>query len=171
MIEHRFVEVRADPEERVLTGTAMPYGVVATLPWGLERFEPGAFAGVQDTDVILNAQHDRTAPLARTNGGGLLLVDTPASLTIRATLPETRAADDVLALVRGKVLRGLSVEFNATEDRYIGDTRIVARATLSGIGVVDSPAYTDAEVAALRAAFPPNADIAALRERQLSWWY
>ena len=105
-VERRYVELRADAEGRVLRGTAVTYGDVATLPFGRERIEAGAFAPLGD--VILNASHDRTAPLARTAGAGLDLADSADRLAFAATLPETRAADDVLALVRTGVMRGAS---------------------------------------------------------------
>ena len=108
-IEMRFCEVRA--EGRSLSGTAVRYGDVASFAWGRERIEPGAFAPLGD--AILNAQHDRATPLARTDGGGLTLLDSEAALEIRAELPPTRSADDVLELVRAKVMRGLSIEFVA----------------------------------------------------------
>ena len=138
-VERRFCELRVEGEGRFLAGTAIRYGDVATLPWGRERFEAGAF-DVRAADVILNAQHDRASPLART-GGGLMLTDSAAALEIRAELPETRAADDVLALVRAKVLRGLSVEFNAMRERMLGGVRVIERAELRGVSVVDRPAY------------------------------
>ena len=74
MLERRFVELRSEGERR-LSGVAIRYGDTATTPWGKERFSPGAFAPIGD--VLLNAQHQRTVPLARTDGGGLTLVDGP----------------------------------------------------------------------------------------------
>ena len=136
-IEMRFCEVRA--EGRSLSGTAVRYGDVASFAWGRERIEPGAFAPLGD--AILNAQHDRTTPLARTEGGGLILVDSEAALEIRAELPPTRSADDVLALVRAKVMRGLSIEFQALQERSEANVRIIERARLVGVSVVDTPAY------------------------------
>ena len=76
---------------RRLSGTAVRYGDVATLPWGRERFTAGAFAPIGD--VLLNSQHDRRTPLARTGGGGLEIRDTAEALLIEAELPATGAAD------------------------------------------------------------------------------
>ena len=149
-IEKRFCEVRAEARTRTLTGTAIKYGDTATFAWGRERIEPGAFAPLGD--AILNAQHDRTTPLARTDGGGLTLLDSEAALEIRAELPPTRAADDVLALVRAKVVRGLSVEFVALQERSEANVRVIERARLVGIGVVDTPAYPASAIEARRAA-------------------
>ena len=146
MLERRFTELRA--EGRRLSGV-MPYGDVARLPWGSERFAPGAFGpDVGALDVILNVQHERGRPLARTGGGGLMLADGPRALEIQAELPRTRDADDALVLVRSGVLRGLSIEFAATRERHEGRVRVVEGADLSGLGVVDRPAYPGATVAA-----------------------
>lgn len=155
--EIRFCEIRAEPKKRRLSGVALRYGDTAKLPWGDERFEPGAFGDVARADVILNNAHERGRPLARTGGGGLFLEDTAEALTVRANLPATREADDVLALVRGGVLRGLSVEFRPVAERMEGDVRVIERATLRAVAIVDTPAYPDSTVAARAkpAASPP----------------
>ena len=147
-MERRFFEFRQDG--RRLTGTAIVYGDVSRQPWGEERFTAGAFAPLGD--VILNAQHDRTTPLARTGGGGLLLSDDSESLRIEADLPATRAADDILELVRSKVMRGLSVGFRAVAERIEGNVRVIDRAALISIAVVDTPAYPQSEIEARRKA-------------------
>ena len=144
--EFRFCEVRR--EGRVLEGKAITYGDVARVGSRAERFVPGAFGDVSKLDVILNAQHDRSAPLARTGGGGLELVDSAAALSVRATLPETRVADDILTLVESRVLRGFSIEFLAQRERQVGGTRELLAARLINIGVVDRPAYPQSTVAA-----------------------
>ena len=145
-MERRYAELRQ--EGRRLLGTAIRYGEIATLPFGHERFEPGAFAPL--SDVILNVQHDRGRPLARTGGGGLMLHDDPTELRIEASLPDTQVGNDTLSLVKAGVLRGLSIEFQATEERMDGNVRIVQRARLSGVAVVDSGAYPGSVVEARR---------------------
>ena len=67
---------------------------------------------------------------------------------MRAVLPETREADDVLTLVRANVLRNLSVEFLAQRERVMGGVRVIERGIIHGLAVVDSGAYPDATVAA-----------------------
>ena len=151
-LEKRYFELdrRAkDDAGRVLSGTALRYGDLAQLPWGKERVQPGAFSPI--SDVVLNASHDRGRPLARTGGGGLEIKDDSERMAIRADLPDTREADDVLVLVRQTILRGLSVEFYTEAERTEGDVRIIEKATLVGIGVVDSPAYSQSEVSAVSA--------------------
>ena len=148
LIERRYFEVRA--EGRRLEGVALRYGDIAKFPWGAERFTPGAFAPLGD--VILNSMHERTVPIARTGGGGLTLHDDGEALRVVAELPKTQAANDVLELVAGKVMRGLSVEFEALTERLVDNVRVIERARLAAIGVVDSPAYPASEVEARMAA-------------------
>lgn len=150
--ERRYSPVEFREDGRGLAGIALRYGDTASLPWGEERIAPGAFGDLANADVVLNFQHRRDRPLARTQGGGLELRDTAEALSLSATLPETRDGDDALALVRNRVLRGLSIEFEATSERQEGGLRIIEGARLLGIGLVDKPAYTSAVVAARQAA-------------------
>ena len=144
--EFRFCELRR--EGRTLSGRGVVYGDVANIGGRPERFLPGAFGDVSKLDVILNAAHDRARPLARSDGGGLTLTDTPAALEVVATLAETRESSDTLALIDAGVLRGLSLEFVATRESMVGATRVLAAARLVGIAVVDKPAYSASKVAA-----------------------
>ena len=103
-----------------------------------ETFEPGS---IEHRDTTLNIMHRQDRLVGRTAGGGVVLRDTGAALTMAATMPTTRDGDDALTLVRSGVLRGLSVEFRAIKDNFVGDLRRISRAVLGGIGLVDRPAY------------------------------
>ena len=156
MNESRYCEIRASG--RTLEGDAIVYGDVAEFPWGSEMIQPGAFAPLDAADVILNFQHDRKTPLARSQGGGLALLDSSQALKVRADLPAgSAAADECLALVRASVLRGLSVEFVSEAERSEGSMRIIERARLAGVAVVDSGAYPQSLVSARAAAMQTRA--------------
>ena len=150
MSERRFFELRT--YGRQLRGIAISYNDIATLPFGKERFEAGAFGDVSTADVILTVAHSRERPIARTQGGGLELCDGPNELSVRAQLPKTQEADDVLSLVEASVLRGFSIEFEATKERTEGQgegaVRVVTGANLRGLSVVDRPAFGLSVVAA-----------------------
>ena len=145
-LQTRYVELRADGE-RTINGTLMRYGDVAEFFWGdREKFEPGCFGDVRKVDFILDKQHERGRPLARSGGGGVVLTDSLSTLELRADLPDTTDANDTLALVHGKVLRGLSVSFlpidYRTEYNQDGSQTIIhIRSELRGGGVVDRPQY------------------------------
>ena len=137
------IELRA--EGRKLLGVVVRYG--SPGEGGQEMFQAGAFRGMfqGDADVMLNVQHQRGRALAR-YPGTMVLHDSPTEMRMVATLPATRDADDVLTLVRARVLVGLSVGFVAITQRWSGDQRIIERAALDHIAVVDRPSYPDSQV-------------------------
>lgn len=145
-IRRRYFPLRYDGE-RTIDGTALVYGDVAEFPWGdKERFEAGAFGSVASLDVILNVQHDRGKPVARTGGGGLNLIDSAQGLDIRAELPDTTNANDALTNIQQRIYRGLSIEFRPLKHRLEGTlekgyTVVIEKAELRGVAIVDRPAY------------------------------
>ena len=146
-VQHRFYELRFDEDERRVTGTAMRYGDVAEMPWGeKEKFDPGAFGAVERLDATLNIQHDRGRPVARTRGGGMTLQDSGGALAIDAVLPDTTDANDAVANIRAKILRGLSVEFWPETTRLENGVTVIEKAALRGIAIVDRPAYNDSKL-------------------------
>ena len=154
-IEHRLAqEFRV--AGRTLSGAAMVYGDVS--PDFRERFEPGAFGEVRTVDI--NVQHDPALVAVR----GALLTDSPRELRVRAELPPASAA---LNLVRRGALNGFSVEFHAKAERREAGVRVIERADLTGLALVDRGAYpgATAEVRArsgrrLRSTVPYNRDLA-----------
>ena len=127
---------------RTLSGTVLRYGDIS--PEYRERFLPGSFAPVPA--VPLNIQHD--SKLVVLKAGKFALNDFPHALEIRADLPPGSAA---LELVKRRALSGFSLEFHSLlESRSMG-VRVIRRAKLVGIGLVDQPSYPDsvAEVRAL----------------------
>ena len=143
-------EIRAGLEFRVsgrtLSGTILRYGDIA--PGHRERFMPGSLAPIPD--VPLNIQHDRA--LVVLAPGDFVLTDTDRELQIRAELPASSAA---IQLVRRGALRGFSLEFNAREERAENGIRVIERGELVGVSLVDSPAYP-ASKAEVRCALAPN---------------
>ena len=111
---------------RTLTGAAMVYGDVS--PDFHERFVPGAFGEVRAIDV--NLQHDSDLVVVR----GAMLTDGPRELRVRAELPDGSAA---LNLVKRGALNGFSIEFTALVESRDGGIRVVERANLSGLALVD----------------------------------
>ena len=117
---------------RTLSGVVLRYGDTSTEH--RERFMRGAFSPVPS--VPLNIQHDQR--LRVLDPGAFILTDTLRELRIRAELPAGSAA---LSLVRRVALNGYSIEFHARAERREAGVRVIERAVLSGIGLVDQPSY------------------------------
>lgn len=129
-----------------LSGRVIRYGDIATLPFGKEVIDSGAFGDLSTADLILNRQHQRSKPLARTAGGGLEVIDSPTELRLQAELPDTTTGREAMTLVRSGILRGFSIEFRAL-DEYIRDRVLhISKAELFGVALVDKPAYPDSQV-------------------------
>ena len=159
MLEKRFSPLEYRGDGGRVEGVAMRYGAVATIGGQFkERFEVGAFGDVAALDVLCNIQHTRARPIGRTDGGGLELKDSADELRAMLTLPNTRDGEDAAELLRLRILRGWSVEFIAQKERFEADTRIIERAKLEGLGLVDRPAY-DASIAAIAKRFEQTARV------------
>ena len=150
LTEYHYSEIE-HVEGRTLRGVGLRYGDVATrtqsgMP---ETYLNGAFGDVSSLDTILNFQHDRKRPLARTGGGGLTLQDTPTELKIEATLPDTQDANDALELVKTRVMRGFSLEILPERGYEDNGVRRYSKGRLTGIGLVDTPAFHDSLITEL----------------------
>ena len=153
---------------RELRGLALPYDVEVSVAGMRERFEPGSASSTGE--AVLNVHHREDRPLAR-EPGTLTFESRADGLYLSATLPETREADDALALVRAEVLTGLSVEFRAERERMVAGVRRISKATVAGVGLVARPAYKTTQVEArgaalasalIAAASGPEIDAAAI---------
>ena len=119
---------------RTLRGVALRYGEKARDR--AETFEAGAFQPIGM--VTLNLQHDPEREIASSAAGTLRVLDSPEALRVEADLREGSAE---LALVRRRALRGLSVEFRCRSERRDNGLRVVEKADLPAIGLVDSGSY------------------------------
>ena len=141
-LERRYAEFRA--ENGVLTGTVVNYADCAKFGSFTEQFLPGS---IRLDDPILNLQHDRGKPVARA-GAGLVIEDGPQRMAMQATLPDTVYGRQARELVSAGILRGLSIEFRATKEKWDGQQRTIVEAVMTGIGLVDRPAYGRSEIEA-----------------------
>ena len=138
---------------RTLSGTVLRYGDMS--PEYRERFVPGAFAPVPA--VPLNLQHD--SRMVVLDAGEYILSDTPRELSIRAELPADSAA---MQLVRRGALSGFSVEFHSRAERRESGVRVIERADLVGVGLVDRPSYPASTAEVRRALLESRAPIATI---------
>ena len=138
------IELRADESRQSpgrIVGTLMTYGQRAKdRP---EMFADGALSW-PDAGIILNEQHNRTAPILRFTPeveGKEVRIDAP--------LPDTQRGRDAATMIRNGTMKGLSIEFRAQSEGRASGIREIRRAVLSAAALVDSPSYsTSVEVRA-----------------------
>lgn len=139
-LEFREDETRTGPGR--LIGRLLQYGERITHSKGPEVFESRALQW-GDSGVVLYDSHDQTPrrPVAIVHPEQS---DSEARIDIR--LPDTSAGRRVAAGVREGSLRGLSVEFRSAAERYRDGVRRISKAWLSGLALVENPAYSSATV-------------------------
>ncbi|MCY4666171.1 MAG: HK97 family phage prohead protease, partial [Acidimicrobiaceae bacterium] len=130
----RWARVEFGAEGRPLHGIALRYRQRARDR--RETFEPGAFQPLGA--ISMNLQHDPLREIASTAEGTLRVIDGPDALRVEADLRPDSAE---LELVRRRTLRGLSVEFRARAEHRADGLRVVSRAELPGIALVDMGSY------------------------------
>ena len=141
-VAYRFAEVRLAEIDGspAIQGTVVRYGDTARLMGFRERMLPGS---LRFADVIVNLMHRRERPIART-GAGLTLRDTGTALEATITPANVRDGQEAIELVKAGVLKGLSAEFRVDpngERQSPDGIREITSAELTGLGIVDKPAY------------------------------
>jgi HK97 family phage prohead protease/HK97 family phage major capsid protein len=142
-METREFEVRADLEERTITGLAVPYGQDANIGGTyMERFVPGAITDV--TDVKLFYGHEE--PIGKVLTGR----DTEEGYEITAKVSDTVRGNEVMTLMRDGVLNKFSVGFVPLESERDGSTVTRTKVSLREVSVVPFPAFAGANITEVR---------------------
>ena len=145
ILEYRYAELRTEGA-RSVSGTVIRFGNDADIGGAFrERISRHA---LRPDDTILNLQHDRRKPLARL-GGSLRFVQGNDALELRAEIVETATGDEALALIKAGIIRGISVEMQVRNDTWAhGEIplRTVHDAIMSGVSLVDKPAYPKSSI-------------------------
>ena len=159
-----------------LSGTLVKYGDKANMGSFTETIEPAAFSPVEELDAGINVQHQRDKPLARTQGGGLVLIDSPEELKAEFELPDTQNGHDAAELINRGILRGLSVEMSVPPDGQKWSQtpdgkslRTITRAKLHGLSLVDSPAYSGSLISQRALAYALGLPEVATEKDSIIW--
>ena len=117
-----------------LTGVAVRYNEVS--PQFRERIQSGAFSPLPST-IPINLQHDANIKLV----ANATLTDTDTELRVSAELPPQSG---YLELVKRQSLNGFSIEFIPETERMDDGIRVIEKAKLTAVALVDIGAYPSA---------------------------
>lgn len=99
-----------DEDKRELSMQVVPWGVDALTSRGYERFEKGAFEGLDPSRFVLRQRHQDPP-----TGRGISLEETDDWLLMTFKVAKTATADEQIALYRDGVETGVSVGFEDGE--------------------------------------------------------
>lgn len=158
---HRSFAIRAkDTAKREFTGIGVPYGETYDMGYGLfERFEPGAVDPEDGAKIFW--QHREV--IGRVKAG----VDVKAGHEITAKISDTALGRDAWTLLEDGVVDRLSIGFIPmewrTETDDAGNTTIIhTKVKTREFSLVNTPAYTEAKVSAIRSALTPTKEAAPM---------
>jgi HK97 family phage prohead protease len=156
-VERRAAAVEVRTSGRRLVGTAATFWNVASIgARAKEQIAEGAFAAslADGRDILALVDHDPAKVIGRTRSGTLRLLQKSHGLEFEIDLPDTSAANDVLALATRGDLGGMSFGFIVPPggETWQGELRTLHKIDLREISVVSAwPAYEGTQVS-LRAA-------------------
>lgn len=138
------IELRLDQEEeRTVSGIAVPFNETITLADGSkERFEPGAVQEFAETKLF----YGHNQPIGKVTH----LEDRDEGIFIKARISETPTGDEIRTLLQDGVLNKFSVGFTNVESRQEEGVTVRTKVNLREVSVVPFPAYSGAEVTAVR---------------------
>lgn len=149
------VELRLadDQDGRTVEGVAVPYNEVTDLTsHGQERFAPGSMKRTVDRwsgsrrQMPLLRGHDQDKPIGKV----VTFNDTPEGLMVVARLADTALGREAAQEVREGVLDAFSIGFRAVRAERVAGVREVREAAIHELSLVPLPAYSGAEVLAVR---------------------
>lgn len=170
MIEYRSASGSVAADAATLDGLVTPFNtptVIGDLSRDgfREQIAPGAFAKtLQERDVVLLVNHNTDMPLARTSvskgPGSLSLREDPeAGLRAVSEPVSTSYGQDLMALARAQVVKGMSFGFEVIKDEWTdgegrasdsrnGVNRTIREVRLHEVSAVTFPAYPTTTLAA-----------------------
>jgi HK97 family phage prohead protease len=153
-------ELAADGDGRTIEARIAPYGAAAEVadppefkPYN-EMFVPGAFEAQTRAagrlKIWLNFEHDQG--LRGIVGHGATLEERSDGLYGTFRVHENADGDKALQLIRDGLLTGLSLEFAALRSRVVNGVVQRLRAHIDKVSLCRFPAYSDAQILAVRTA-------------------
>lgn len=144
-IEKRYVELKARETGEGFTGTLLNFSDIADKGDYRERVEAGG-ADLKE-NLMLNYMHDRNQPIARVGTEYLQIERNDKSIDVVLNKwPDTSVAKESKAQWKAGNMTGLSMEIVVDKASWEDDLRTIHSGTITGMALVDEPAYPMSEI-------------------------
>ncbi len=162
--------------ERIITVLAVPYEqetdrVVYRGRQVVESFARGSFAGVESRNgkVMVNREHTKGRTVGKV---AAFYPDSTEGLVEDIKIATTREGDDVLELANGGMIFpsiGFAVNKGSDQD-LTANRRYIRKAFVDHMAFVEDPAYTGADVVAVRHANGDEPEVPSIATPRLDEW-
>ena len=133
----------SDSGRRVISGVIVPFNQVGDTSVGKVIFERGSIKIDEPTKIKLVAQHDQTKPIGRAQG----FQETATGITASFKISASSRGTDYLIMASEGLINGLSVGVNVIDSRPGANGVLhVIEAELEHVGLVETPAFKNANV-------------------------
>lgn len=152
------IEPNTNSDSRTIEGYASVFSEDYTCicdRWGdkfYERIVKGAFVKsiANENDKFFLIDHDYTRVVAR-SGVNMELREDEKGLYVKADLPNTTEANDLLEMVRSRLIQGMSFGFSIVKDKVRWDDeytmyRDIEEVELYEVTATTQPCYADTEI-------------------------
>jgi HK97 family phage prohead protease len=149
VVRRSAVNVTGTNDSRMISMLVIPYGALSTDLGGFrESYAIGCFENGLDQDPRVLINHDERLIIGRQSALNAKFFQTPVGVRVDVDVPETTYGNDLLTLVRQKIIRESSAAFWILkyhwESRHGERIRIVDRAMLREASPVTFAAYPSA---------------------------
>ena len=133
----------SDTQRRVISGVVVPFNKIGNTSAGAVVFEPGSINIADPKKIKLLAQHSQTDPIGRATSFQESATEIRGSFKVSASQKGT----DYLIMASEDLIAGLSVGVEVIASKPGKDgTLYVQKAVLKEVSLVETPAFSDAQV-------------------------
>ena len=145
-VEFRSMPEGEEKESRTIAGVAAVFNRETDMGWYVEQIDSHAMDEADLSDVVLCLNHDLNIVLAGTRNGTLRLDKRDFALETESDIIDTTQGNDVLKLVRERLINKMSFCFVVDEDKWEErdgvDYRTITKISrLFDVSLVTFPAY------------------------------
>ena len=142
--------VECNASQRLISGRIVPFGDTGNTSVGPVSFAPDSITFGAPSDVKLLLEHDNRQPVGR----AIAIETRPDGMYATFSISRTTRGDDALVEAADGLRTGLSVGVEVKASKPVKGVLEVSASTLREVSLVESPAFTNAQITDVAASQP-----------------